>query len=231
MGLVRINLGNVDVTYDGFKVGGLLKFPRRIRHTALHDLSLEIKEEETVAIMGNNGAGKSTLLRFLAGKIRPSSGSAEISGRIVHLSGINPGFDVSLSPRQNINWLAPIYGTEPIATNHDVEAFSDIGQAYDRPVKTLSGGMRGRVGFGFATSLNPDILLIDEVLGVGDPTFKSKAMARLREMISRSGIVVMSTHSIGLVKELATRCIILENGNITHDGDVNIGVQIYSGSR
>ena len=105
------------------------------------------------------------------------------------------------------------------------------GAAYDRPVKTLSGGMRGRVGFGFATSLDPDILLIDEVLGVGDPTFKSKAMTRLKEMINRSGIVIISTHSIGLVKELATRCIILDKGNVTHDGDVNIGVQIYSGSR
>ena len=148
----------------------------KLSHTALNEISLSIQEGETVAVMGNNGAGKSTLLRFLAGKIRPSSGKAEISGRVVHLSGVNPGFDVSLSPRQNVKWLAPIYGKEPSVTNQDVEDFSDIGSAYDRPVKTLSGGMRGRVGFGFATSLDPDILLIDEVLGVGDPSFKAKAM-------------------------------------------------------
>ena len=231
LGLVGVKLKNIQVAYEGLKIDGALNFPRRIKHVALHNLSFGIQKGETVAVMGNNGAGKSTLLRLLAGKIRPSLGEAKISGRIVHLSGVNPGFDVSLSPRQNVQWLAPIYGKDPVPTDNEVEVFSDIGPAYDRPIKTLSGGMRGRVGFGFATSLDPDILIIDEVLGVGDPSFKAKAMARLKEMINRSGIVIMSTHSVGLVKELATRCIILDNGNIIHDGEVDTGVQIYSGSR
>ena len=88
--------------------------------------------------------------------------------------------------------------------------------------------MKGRVGFGFATSLNPDILLIDEVLGVGDPSFKAKATERLKKMISSSGIVVISTHSVGLVKELATRTVVLEEGVVIHDGDVQVGLEIYS---
>ncbi len=116
-------------------------------------------------------------------------------------------------------------------TNHDVEQFSDIGEAYDRPVKTLSAGMKGRVGFGFATSLDPDILLIDEVLGVGDPIFKAKAMDRLRKMIDRAGIVLLSTHSVGLVKELCSRCIVLNDGIIVHDGDVHNGIVAYLGDR
>ena len=226
MDVAKINVKCVTVAYEGFKIGGL-KFPRRISHQALKKLSLQVNEGETVAVMGNNGAGKSTLLNFLAGKLRPSSGEAIIQGQIIHLSGINPGFDLQLSPRQNIRWLAPIYGRDHVLTNNEVESFSDIGEAYDRPMKNLSGGMRGRVGFGFATSLNPKILLIDEVLGVGDPSFKAKAMDRLRLMIKRSGIVVMSTHSVGIVKELASRCIILEKGKITHDGDVQVGINLY----
>ena len=230
MDLAKIRLDSVSLTYEAFK---LVRFSmlRKVRHQALREISMEVYEGETIAVMGNNGAGKSTLLKFLAGKIRPSSGRAYIRGRIIHLSGVNPGFDTSLTPRQNIQWLAPIYGKDILGTNQYVEEFSDIGEAYDRPIKTLSAGMRGRVGFGFATSLDPDILLIDEVLGVGDPKFKAKAMMRLKEMISRSGIVLMSTHSVGLVKELASRCIILDEGEITHDGDVQIGIDLYAGGR
>lgn len=227
MGLAKITLKEIGLIYDGFKITSPIKPPSRLRFEALTDLSFEINEGETVAVMGNNGAGKSTLLSFLAGKLRPSTGFAETSGRIVHLSGVNPGFDTILSPRQNVCWLASVYGVDPRQTDKDVENFADIGTAYDRPVKTLSSGMRGRVGFGFATSLNPDILLIDEVLGVGDPSFKAKAMERLKTMISRSGIVVISTHSVGLVKELATRCMVLDMGTIIHDGDVQQGIELY----
>ena len=109
-----------------------------------------------------------------------------------------------------------------------MEEFSDIGEAFDRPISTLSTGMKGRVGFGFATSLNPEILLIDEVLGVGDPTFKSKATDRLKEMIRTTGSVVISTHSVGLVKEIASRVVVLEQGRVIHDGDVQEGLGIYA---
>jgi len=227
LGLIGIDIAGISVSYDGFKLDSPKKPPKRISFKALNSINLRISEGETVAVMGNNGAGKSTLLKFLAGKLRPSEGVANIDGKIVHLSGVNPGFDTFLSPRQNITWLAPIYGGAVSDLVSDVESFSDIGDAFDRPVRTLSSGMRGRVGFGFATSLSPDILLIDEVLGVGDPSFKAKAMDRLREMISRSGIVLMSTHSVGLVKELASRCIVLEKGSITHDGDVQEGINLY----
>jgi len=231
MGLIEAKLSGVSVDYDGLKFDNFHSLPKRISISALKNVNFRISEGETVALLGNNGAGKSTLLKFLAGKLRPTEGSANVQGKIVHLSGINPGFDIFLSPRQNLNWLSPIYGGDPSLIIPDVEEFSNIGGAFDRPIRTLSTGMRGRVGFGFATSLTPDILLIDEVLGVGDPTFKSKAMARLKEMISRSGIVFMSTHSIGLVKELSTRCIVLNEGKVVHDGDVDYGIKIYSGGK
>lgn len=230
MGLTQMEIEDISISYSSLKIGGL-GLPKKIKHGALKSVSIKATEGETIAIMGNNGAGKSTLLKFLAGKIRPSSGSANIEGKILHLSGVNPGFDPLLSPRQNVQWLAPIYGGDGGLTNHDVEQFSDIGEAYDRPVKTLSAGMKGRVGFGFATSLDPDILLIDEVLGVGDPIFKAKAMNRLRRMIDRAGIVLLSTHSVGLVKELCSRCIVLNDGIIVHDGDVHNGIDAYLGDR
>ena len=226
MGLIKMEIENISISYSSLKIRNL-GLPKKIQHRALAGVSIKISDGETIAIMGNNGAGKSTLLKFLAGKIRPSSGSAFIEGKILHLSGVNPGFDPLLSPRQNVQWLAPIYGGDGSLTNQDVERFSDIGEAYDRPVKTLSAGMKGRVGFGFATSLDPDILLIDEVLGVGDPVFKAKAMDRLRKMIDRSGIVLLSTHSVGLVKELCSRCIVLNDGIIVHDGDVHTGIDSY----
>jgi len=228
MGLTsNIEVSGVSVVYDGIRISSPFRPPIRLSFRALKEISFRVDEGETVAIMGNNGAGKSTLLKFLSGKLRPSGGHGEIYGKIVHLSGVNPGFDVYLSPRQNIRWLASIYGANVEESVDDVESFSDIGSAFDRPVRTLSSGMRGRVGFGFATSLNPDILLIDEVLGVGDPSFKAKAMDRLRGMISRSGIVLMSTHSVGLVKELASRCIVLKEGRIIHDGGVKEGIDLY----
>ncbi len=232
MGLnAGISASGISVDYHGIQLTKPPMPARKLSFRALKDISFDINEGETVAIMGNNGAGKSTLLKLLSGKLRPSSGHAEISGKIVHLSGVDPGFDLYLSPRQNISWLASIYGAKPDDLISDVEEFSDIGEAFDRPVRTLSSGMRGRVGFGFATSLNPGILLIDEVLGVGDPSFKAKAMNRLRGMISRSGIVIMSTHSVGLVKEIGSRCIVLNEGAIIHDGDVEEGIGIYLGTR
>ena len=226
--MVLINVEGLSLIYDGLKITHALKFPRRIRFQALAIDKLQIEKGEFVAVMGHNGAGKSTLLNALAGKMRPNTGEISIQGSVIHLAGVNPGFDNHLSPRQNLYWLSRIYGCDSSTIISDVEAFSDIGEAFDRPIRTLSGGMRGRVGFGFATSLKPDILLIDEVLGVGDPSFKAKATKRLEEMMRSTGIVILSTHSVGLVKSLASRTIVLERGRVIHDGDVTEGLSQYS---
>jgi len=226
--LVLIRVNDLSLSYDGMKIKSLISLPERIRFDALSIDSLNVGEGEIIAIMGHNGAGKSTMLSALAGKMRPSSGEIEVIGTVIHLSGVNPGFDPIFSPRQNLKWLSRIYGCESSTIIPEVEEFAEIGEAFDRPIRTLSGGMRGRVGFGFATSLNPDILLIDEVLGVGDPSFKAKATTRLKGMMKNTGIVIMSTHSVGLVKELASRTVILEKGRIIHDGKVSVGLKLYS---
>lgn len=227
MVLRLIKIENVDIDYITLRKGKSI-FLKKMFHTAIENLNLIIKEGEVVAVLGHNGAGKTTLLNFIAGKIRPSEGTAEIIGETIHLAGINPGFDSTLTSRENIRWLSKIYKIDRETVEADVEEFSNLGSSFDRPVKELSGGMKGRVGFGFATSLNPDILLIDEVLGVGDPSFKQKAIQRLKNMIKTTGIVVISTHSVGLVKELATRTVVLEKGKIIHDGDVQAGLNLYT---
>ncbi len=223
-----IEVDGISLEYHGFKVRGVFRPLLKMSFLALKEIQLKIRKGETVAVMGHNGAGKSTLLRVMAGLLRPKSGKVEIIGNPLLLSGVNPGFENSFSARQNISWLARAYGANPDVTVSSVEEFSEIGEAFDRPISTLSTGMKGRVGFGFATSLNPEILLIDEVLGVGDPTFKAKATDRLKEMIRTTGSVVISTHSVGLVKEIASRVVVLEQGRVIHDGDVQEGLGIYA---
>ena len=226
--MVMISISNLSLIYDGLKISSPFRLPRRLKFSAVNIDHFTANEGEVIALMGHNGAGKSTLINAIAGKMRPSAGAISVEGSSIHLSSVNPGFDINLSSRQNILWLSKIYGCEPGSVVSSVEDFADIGEAFDRPIRTLSGGMRGRVGFGFATSLKPEILLIDEVLGVGDPSFKAKATKRLEDMMRRTGIVIISTHSVGLVKSIASRVIILENGNLIHDGDVSTGLSIYS---
>lgn len=226
--MVMISISELSLIYDGLRITNPLRFPERLKFKALEIDDFRIKEGEIVALMGHNGAGKSTLINAIAGKMRPSGGSILVQGTTVHLSSVNPGFDPNLSSRQNLLWLSKIYGCDHDSVISSVEDFSDIGEAFDRPIRTLSGGMRGRVGFGFATSLKPQILLIDEVLGVGDPSFKAKATKRLEEMMRNTGIVLISTHSVGLVNSIASRVAVLENGRLIHDGDVGDGLALYS---
>lgn len=226
--MVMISISELSLIYDGLRINNLLRLPERLKFKALEIDDFRINEGEIVALMGHNGAGKSTLINAIAGKMRPGNGSITVQGTTVHLSSVNPGFDPNLSSRQNLLWLSKIYGCDSDSVISSVEDFSDIGEAFDRPIRTLSGGMRGRVGFGFATSLKPQILLIDEVLGVGDPSFKAKATKRLEEMMRNTGIVLISTHSVGLVNSIASRVAVLENGLLIHDGDVSEGLALYS---
>ncbi len=223
-----IEMKGISLEYHGYKVRSVLRPLTKMSFLALNEVQLKVNNGETVAVMGHNGAGKSTLLKVMAGHLRPLSGDVKIRGTPLLLSGVNPGFENSFSARQNISWLAKAYGVETESTVRSVESFADIGEGFDRPISTLSTGMKGRVGFGFATSLNPEILLIDEVLGVGDPSFKSKATDRLKGMIRTTGSVVISTHSVGLVKEIASRVVVLDHGSVVHDGDVQEGLGIYS---
>ena len=191
---------------------------------------MNVEPGEIVAILGRNGAGKSTLLKCISGFLRVSGGEVQTAGRVFLLAGADPGLIPALSGRQNARELGVAYGVkdeEILEFIDSVEEFADLGGGFERNVKGYSTGMRGKLGFGIITALNPEILLIDETLGVGDREFRAKAQIRIRQFIERSGTVLISTHSLGLAKELCTRGILLDGGRKVFDGEVGRAIEEY----
>ena len=181
-----ISVERLCIKYQEFERGKLNPWGKISGFLAIDDINFEIGQGEIVALLGRNGAGKSTLLNGLAGLLRPSSGKIVSRGRVIVLSGANPGLIPDLSGRQNVEELASAYGVEKeeiSAFVKSVEEFANLEEAFDRRVGGYSTGMKGKVGFGFLTALNPDILLIDETLGVGDLEFRAKAQLRLRSLL------------------------------------------------
>ena len=222
---------NLSVEYQEFFRKQLRPWGKIDSFQALEGVDFHFSRGDIVALLGRNGAGKSTLLRSIAGLLRPSRGKIITAGRVIILSGVNPGLLPELTGRQNVEELASAYGipkSDLVGFTQSVEEFANLGEAFDRRFGGYSTGMRGKVGFGFLTALNPDILLIDETLGVGDLEFRAKAQSRLRDFISRSGTVVISTHSLGLAKELCGRGIVLENGEVYFDGPIEEAVKEYT---
>ena len=225
-----ISIENLCVDYHIFKRSKKKPFGELISFKALSDIIFNIPEGEIIALLGRNGAGKSTLLNTIAGLLRPSKGEIRTNGRVILLSGADPGFIPELTGRQNVIELALAYGIskeEISAFIQSVEKFADIGEAFDRKFLSYSTGMRGKVGFGFITALNPDILLMDETLGVGDREFRAKASLRLKKFIERAGTVIISTHSLGLAKDICTRGIVLDQGKIYCDLSAEDAISKY----
>jgi len=225
-----IEITDFFVNYHIFKRSRKKPLGEFSEFSALKNFNLEIPEGEVVALLGRNGAGKSTLLKSIAGLLRPSKGEIRTKGRVILLAGTDPGFIPEMTGRQNVLELALAYGISKeklVEFSHSVEEFADIGEAFDRKFLTYSSGMRGKVGFGFITALNPDILLMDETLGVGDREFRAKAAKRLKEFIQRTGTVIISTHSLGLAKEICSRGIILDKGELFFDSEIKETVSKY----
>lgn len=197
---------------------------------AITDVSFTIDKGEIVAILGKNGAGKTTLLRAIGGFLRPEKGTISTSGRVFTLRGANPGLIPHLSSRENVNMLSEIYGINPKNKEDfekEVEDFCELGDAYDREYGSLSTGMAGRVGFGFTTSLKPEILLMDETLGVGDLEFRKKAEKKAIDFMESGETILLSTHSLNLAKSMCKRGIVLDEGILVFDGSSEKAVEYY----
>ncbi|MDC1419670.1 ATP-binding cassette domain-containing protein [Euryarchaeota archaeon] len=221
-----------ELTVKYFEIKrNILNFSQKTKEIiGLENISIKIKKGEIIALIGKNGAGKSTLLNTIFGKIRPTEGNLKTFGRVIMLSGINAGFDNESTGRKNIIELSKAYGVQKEEISHlveDVIDFSELGEAIDRNYKGYSTGMKGKLGFGFITSLSPEILLIDETLGVGDTRFRTKAQERLKEFMQRSNTVLISTHSLGLAKEMCSRGIVLDKGQLIFDGDIEEAINKY----
>ena len=189
---------------------------------ALDDVSFELNSGDRVGLIGVNGAGKSSLLRVLAGIYQPTDGAIETAGRVSTLFAPNIGMNENASGAENIYISARTIGmsrAQIAAARDDIIRFADIGEFIDMPMRTYSAGMRMRLGFAIATAIEPEILLIDEVFGAGDAAFRARAQDRMKTLTDRAGIMVMATHSEGVIKEACNRVIWLEEGRIKRDGD------------
>jgi ABC-type polysaccharide/polyol phosphate transport system ATPase subunit len=200
--------------------------------TALDDVSLEVKEGEVLGLVGRNGAGKSTLLRVIAGVYRPDEGTARRAGRVCLLAGLGIGFSGNLSGRENVYLYGTVLGHSRRRMTQlmdEVIEFAGLEEFIDQPLKTYSSGMRARLGFSVATAVKPEILLIDEVLAVGDAEFKKRSAERIREVMNQAGTVLIASHSLGLLQEVCSRAILVERGHITAAGSPEEVITTYLG--
>lgn len=189
---------------------------------ALRGVTFRLSHGESLGVIGPNGAGKSTLLQALAGIITPSEGVVQVNGHVSTLLTLGVGFDQDLTGRDNIYLAGAFLGLEgrEIARLQDsIIDFADIGRFIDAPLKTYSSGMRARLGFSIATAVDPDILLLDEVLGTGDEVFRAKSRMRVLDLVRAAKAIILVTHDMNWVTEFCNRAMLLEGGRVVAEGE------------
>lgn len=203
---------------------------RHSEFSAIKDLDLTIKKGEAIGILGKNGAGKSTLLKMITGVVIPSGGKIEVNGKISSLLELGAAFNMELTGEENIYQHGQVMGLtkEQIeATKQDVIDFADIGEHLYQPVKTYSSGMFARLAFACAINVNPDILIVDEVLSVGDIAFQLKCFKKFEEFKKKGKTLLFVTHNVADVIRNCNRAIIINKGQKIYDGNVKDGVEKY----
>ena len=198
--------------------------------TVLNNIDLDIKKGETVALIGTNGSGKSTLLKLMTKIIYPTSGKVETVGKLTSLLELGAGFHPDFSGRENIYFNASIFGMSKEEIDRrldDIISFSELEEFIDNPVRTYSSGMYMRLAFSVAINVDADILLVDEILAVGDQHFQDKCIEKMKDLRNQGKTMVFVTHSMGQVRELCDRAVWLHEGHIKEDGNVNEVVDHY----
>jgi ABC-type polysaccharide/polyol phosphate transport system ATPase subunit len=199
---------------------------------ALKDISFEVMKGETMGIIGRNGAGKSTLLQMICGTSTPTSGEIQVNGTVAALLELGAGFNPEFTGRENVYMNGAIIGLSQQQVNErfdKIAAFADIGDFIEQPVKTYSSGMYVRLAFASAIHVEPDILIVDEALSVGDMFFQAKCMAQMQHMMSAGTTVLFVSHDISSVKSLCQRCVFLEQGKLQKIGKASEIVSFYTG--
>ena len=208
---------------------GIGRRPKR-DHWALRDVSFGLAEGEVLGLIGSNGAGKSTLCRLVAGVLRPDEGCVTVRGSVAPLLALGTGLEKDLTGRQNVRLCGALMGLDDARVD-DLEPrileFAELGEFLDQPVRTYSSGMRARLAFAIATSVEPDLLVLDEILGVGDAAFRRKSRAAIRAMIDRSRGVVLVSHSTRMILKVCTTALWLHRGKIREHGPVREVVRSY----
>lgn len=198
---------------------------------ALKNVSLQLHKGDRLALLGPNGAGKSTLLKVVAGVFKPTEGKVTRHGKMVPLLELGAGFDKQYTGAENIYLYGAMLGLDKayITSKYDeIVEFSELGEFIDVPVKNYSSGMRSRLGFSIATTVAPEILILDEVLSVGDVKFKKKSENRIKSLMADDVSVLFVSHSLKQVKRICNKAIVMNQGQIINAGDINDMIEFYS---
>lgn len=231
-----ITVENVVKSYKNYETkSAMLKslFTKKKNYTeflALKDINLQIEKGEVVGLIGENGAGKSTLLKLISNTIKPTTGKINVVGRTVSLLELGTGFNIELSGRENIYLNCYLLGMKRIEIQEKTGAiieFAEIGDFIDKPVKTYSTGMFVRLAFSIATTVEPDILVVDEALSVGDEYFQKKCIDRMNRFKKEGRTILFCSHSMYHIKELCSRAVWLKDGEIELDGHTDYIVESY----
>ena len=235
-----LTVDNVSVKYrlteqkvDDLKDYLIKLFKRELRYKeflALQDVSFSLKRGDRLAVMGLNGAGKSTLLKVIAGVLKASEGKVTKCGKVVPLLELGAGFDMQYTGSENIYLYGAMLGYSKAFLDEkydEIVEFAELGEFIDVPVKNYSSGMKARLGFSIATIVEPDILILDEVLSVGDAKFKKKSEKKIMDMFDKGITVLFVSHNEQQVKNICTRGILLEHGKLTAAGTVDEVLEKY----
>ncbi len=199
-------------------------------YIALKDISIDVNKGEVLGIIGRNGSGKSTILRVMTGILPADNGLVLTRGKQTLLAGLGTGFSSHQTGRENAYIFGSILGKSKTEINEKMDeiiSFSELEEFIDQPLRTYSAGMKARLGLAVAGAIAPDILLIDEVLGVGDPKFREKSKKRILGMVKDAGTVVIVSHSFGLMKSICTRIAHIHEGEIVFIGDPELAIKSY----
>jgi ABC-type polysaccharide/polyol phosphate transport system ATPase subunit len=200
---------------------------------ALSGVNLKVERGDRLGVIGHNGAGKSTLLKTLAGVYQPSHGKMTVDGRVSSLFDLALGFEMDATGWENIAYRSYLQGETPRTVRgkrQGIADFSELGDFLNTPVRYYSAGMLVRLAFAIATSIDPEVLLIDEVLSVGDMAFQEKARARMREMVDRAHLMVMVTHDLESVPKVCNRAVWLDHGHMMMEGPTEEVIDAYKSS-
>jgi ABC-type polysaccharide/polyol phosphate transport system ATPase subunit len=243
--MARIELDHVGLTFkvrqhlgrqtlkDYFVNRLLRKHQSRVKVRALDDVNLRIGPGERVGIVGHNGAGKSTLLKLLAGVYPPTAGRRVVEGQIASLFDISIGFELEGTGWENIVYRGYLQGETPRSMTSKIQEIADfceLGEFLKMPVRHYSAGMLVRLAFSIATAVEPEVLLIDEVLSVGDLAFQEKAQRRLREMMAKAELIVMVSHDLEALRKFCRRGIWMDHGKVRLDGLMDDVIRAYTDS-
>jgi ABC-type polysaccharide/polyol phosphate transport system ATPase subunit len=243
--MTRIDLDRVNLTFKVRRHGGITlkefvvrqlfrrSFNPLVEVHALQDVTFRAREGDRIGILGHNGAGKSTLLKLLAGVYLPTSGRRAVEGRISSLFDIQLGFEMEATGWENIAYRGYLQGETPRSIRKKEKAiaeFSELGDFLDMPVRFYSAGMLVRLAFSIATAIEPEILLVDEVLSAGDLAFQGKARARMQEMMAKARLIIMVSHDLGSFLKFCDRVLWLDHGRLRQEGPPAEVIAAYTNS-